>query len=703
MKAIHTTFRQIIQGTNQFIVPVFQRDYRWEEGQFEQLWHDITKSMHSAAGHFLGSIVYIDSGNSSPTYSRWLVIDGQQRLATLTVLVSALRDKIKKLEESGEQPSLTSGFLDDVCLKNPHHRGDDRYKLMLRRADSELLQSLIDGKGPELAKATTHGHVLEAYKFFQDKLGDNIIDLPSVFSSVASLRVVEVTLDRGIDDPQLVFESLNSTGVDLSQSDLVRNYLLMGLSEADQTRLYNNHWSKLKDVFRRAGSVPDTFLRDYVALKQGKSTQIRADDIYDEFKDFHRPTDTTETESLLADMVQFGWYYAAFLWPDRIDSKPLKYSMQQVHGEGIGSTHATLVMRLYDCYQRRLLSEADFIKALTLIKSYLIRRAVLRLQTRDYWGVFARTAFSVSDDAPLTSLQVALAQRGYRFPSDEDFKQGLQESEIYGLRICFHLLEQLENAMEEVKSPTENCSVEHIMPQSVDDVPEWKEMIGDDWEQVHKTWLHRLGNLTLVGYKANSSLSNRSFQDKKTMPGGFEQSPARLNYDVRAQERWAAMQIEERGRRLADRALRIWPHHGADEKLVRDSEVRQLRALAAQYDASSLKISFGVRELLEAIQTPIRELGDVIEVIEHRSVCCYDYSARFFAELLPMASYVRILIPVSIEDVHNPDGLARDTTEWKFLPNVRHRDCGVFFDIWWKEQIPAAIALVRQAFNLSEE
>ena len=700
MKAVDQSFGLIVNGNKQFVIPAFQRNYRWQRPQCFQLWNDILRGdTEGDKGHFLGPFVTVlESGAAA--FSRWMVIDGQQRLTTLTLLLTALRDHIRETSWVGEEP--TPQQIDAYFLKNEHERDGRHYKLVLRRHDNETLQLLVDGKDPSEAPAQAE-LLVDAYRYFRELLTSSDVSLERIYQGIADLRIVDVTLQRGIDNPQLVFESVNSTGVDLTQSDLIRNYLLMGLAEAEQTRLYNEYWSKLEDDFRRAGSVPDSFLRDYIALRQQSSTQLRSDEIYGEFKAYRHSQDGESTEALLANMVKFGRYYASFLWPDRISSKPLADAIRQVQGEGIGSTHAMLVVKLYDCYQRELMEETDFIRALTLVKSYLVRRAVLRCQTRSYWVVFARIALSVIEESPLTSLQVALASQSFRFPSDEEFKQAMQDSELYSLRICSHLLEQLENVGREVKSSTENCSIEHIMPQGIDAAPKWKEMIGDGWEQVHKTWLHRLGNLTLVGYRANSFLSNRPFEEKRTMDGGFEQSPDSLNYDVRNQKTWTASQMEERGCRLADRSVEIWPHHGADEDLVRQAEARRLQAVAAQKTSTTLEMPDPVRDLLSAMEESIRGVGDVIEAIENKSVCCYDYSARFFVELLPMAYYLRVLIPIDFGDVYDPEGLAGDVSAWKFLPNVNHRECGVFIDVHERQQVSAAAAMIRQAFNVRED
>ena len=554
MKAIDRSFREIIEGTKQFIIPVFQRDYSWEAEQCQRLWDDI---MHASkgdnGGHFLGSFVYAEESTGA-AFSSWLVIDGQQRLTTLTLLLLALRDHIQEVNWIGEDPTEdpTPEQINASFLKNERQTGDRSYKLALRRHDAETMRSLVDGKDPSEGERVSE-LIVDAYGYFKDLLNSSGVDPAKVYQGIARMNIVDVKLEPR-DNPQLVFESLNSTGVDLTLGDKVRNYLLMGLPEADQTRLYNDHWSKLENDFRRAGTVPDSFIRDFIALKQKSTTQTREDKVYDEFKQFWPSSDAESTGGLLGDMVRFARYYVSFLRPSLTHHKALLAPMTNVRSGGVGITHGMLIMRLYDCFERGLLTERDFIQALQLIKSYLLRRAVIGLQTRDYWSVFARMAHSVSEDSVFESFQVALARRSYnyRFPSDQEFTQAFQENSMYGLRICFHILERLENAGQPEKSPTSTYSIEHIMPQHIDNVPGWQKMLGDEWKAEHEIWLHRLGNLTLTAY--NPTYSNRPFATKKSMPGGFNESAVRLNQYVKDQERWTAKEMNRRGHLLAERA-----------------------------------------------------------------------------------------------------------------------------------------------------
>ena len=696
MQAINSPFVALVNGTKQFIIPAFQRDYSWTTEQCQQMWDDILRAGSSDDDHFIGSFVYI-AGNTAAVFSSWLVVDGQQRLTTLTLLLIALRDHIRETNWSGQEPTVAQ--IDAYFLTNQHESGDRRYKVALRRHDDATLKALVDGKSPSEIENSSE-LVVEAYSYFRERLKRPGVGPELVYRGVGRLNIVDVTLHRRIDDPQRVFESLNSTGVDLTQSDLIRNYLLMGLPEPEQTRMYEDYWSKVEALFREAGRTPDTFLRDYIALKQETSTQAREDRIYAEFRDFWRPSDIGGLERLLEDLVRFARYFVSFQRPDRIDSKQLATAMRQVRS--LGSAHAMLVMRLYQFYDEGVLTPDNFIRALNLISSYLVRRSVLGRQNRSYWEAFARITHSIRSEDPFGSFQVALARQNYKFPADEEFESALQESDLYGLRICWHILSQLENAGQKEPSPVHEYSVEHIMPQSIDDVQEWKSMLGGNWEEVHRKWLHRLGNLTLTAY--NSSYSNKPFKEKKSIEGGFEQSAVRLNGYVRRKTKWTASEMGERGRILARRALDIWPHHNADERLVLADELRALQERSAQSKPDSLRMSASVAELLYAIRDSIRGLGQSIEVVERNSLCFYDaQSAGFFVETLPMAGYVRILLPLDFEEIDDPEGMARDVTAWKFLPYVTHRDCGVFIDLWNQEAIPKAVALVRQAFNVVEE
>ena len=699
MKALDRQFTEIINGSKQFVIPVFQRDYSWTTVQCKQLWVDIMRSGGSATGgsHFMGSIVYADTGNAGAVFSRWMVIDGQQRLTTLILLLTALRDHVAETFWTGGDDSPTVANLDAYFLKNMQENGGRLYKLSLRRVDNATLQALIEGNRPSANEASER--VMDAYDWFRKALQD--CDPDVVYQGIGRLKIVDVTLDRKTDNPQLVFESLNSTGVDLSQSDLIRNYLLMELEESEQTRLYEKYWKRIEDIFRKANRTPDLFFRDYIALKMRTTSQARADQIYDAFKEFRGKTAAEfPLGDLLQDMTRFADYYVSLIGSASGQSKQIFEAIRNVRSLGT-TTHALLGMRLFDCYKGEAssLSDEEFVQALRLIESYIVRRGVLGLQSRDYWSIFARIALTIDDNKPLESLKVAFArQQHYQFPHDQEFSQKIQARDLYRDRsLCLHILTRLENDGQKEPSPVRDYSVEHIMPQKIADVLEWQQMLGENWEEIHQKWLHWLGNLTFTAY--NSTLSNRPFEEKKTV---FEQSAARLNQYVRKQAVWTEVQMQERGEMLAQRALEIWPHHQANEKLVREEAVRELREKAARQNSDSLSMSATVKELLHSVLVQVCELGDIIKVVENKSVCCY--APDFFVEILPMKHHVRLILPLVFDEVDVPQDIsAEDTTDWKFVPNRTHGECGMLVDVHQESQVAAAMPIVRQAFSMRDE
>ena len=287
---------------------------------------------------------------------------------------------------------------------------------------------------------------------------------------------------------------------------------------------------------------------------------------------------------------------------------------------------------------------------------------------------------------------MARLRGNYRFPNDEEFKRGLLEHDLYGLRVCKHMLDRLENAGHQEPSPVQDFSIEHIMPQEITDVPQWQEMLGEAWAEEHGAWLHRLGNLTLTAY--NSTYSNRPFQDKQVVEGGFRQSAVRLNQDVRDAAQWTRLEIRARGARLADRALTVWPHHEADAQSIQAAHIRDLRKRAEERSASDLEMNGTVREVLDGIRSRVRELADIIEVIEHKSIGCY--APDFFAELMPMRHSVRAILALEIGEVEIPDGLTvHDASTWKFVPNRVHTDSNLIME-FWDEATVAGLGLTHE-------
>ena len=544
MTAVDCPFANIINGASQFIIPVFQRDYSWTEAECDQLWRDILQIASDTTDreHFLGSVVYISTGNTAASFARWLLIDGQQRVTTLTLLLAALRDHIEQTGWSGTEDGPTARRIEAYFLKNVEEEGRRRPKLMLRRHDQATLQAILDGNEPPQDPSE---RIRDNYEWFCEQLAE--VDPELVYCGINRLRVVDVTLHRAQDDPQLIFESLNSTGMDLSQSDLIRNFILMRLPEAEQTRLYETYWSKIEGLFCGSYRTFDAFVRDYLALRSRATKQEKADKIYFAFRRAFGSigTEPERLDELLEDLLRFSCYHAAFSLGAHAAEplrEPLKLLCRLV------DVPAILIMRLFECHDVHGTLELDaFADAIKLIESYVFRRAICGEQTRGYWKVFANLAYQIDPDCPLKSLEVGLARQryAYRFPDDAEFHQALTDRDVYGKRVCFELLGRLENDGSKEPTDTSNYSIEHIMPQNENLSPEWVEMLGADWSDIQRQWLHRLGNLTLTGY--NSKYSDRPFAEKKTISGGFEESSVRLNKYIREQAQWTPAEMKARG------------------------------------------------------------------------------------------------------------------------------------------------------------
>jgi uncharacterized protein with ParB-like and HNH nuclease domain/predicted transport protein len=696
MKAIDRPFTKIIDGTTQFVIPVFQRDYNWTESECEQLWKDVVAITTDSSDrhHFLGSLVYVSTGDSSPGFTRWLLIDGQQRLTTLTLLLIALRDHINETNWQGSEDGPTPKRIDSYFLKNKEEEGDRQYKLMLRRHDQATLRALLNGEEPPQDLSE---RISDNYDFFREQLsGANPQD---VYRGIGRLVVVDVALDRGTDDPQQIFESLNSTGMDLSQSDLIRNFILMGLPEREQTRLYETYWSRIENLFRGSEKTFDTFIRDYMALRTKASKQEKADEIYFAFRRLFRSTvsESLSLDAFLEELLRFGRYHAAFsigLDAPKLLEAPLAQLRRLV------DVPAILIMRLFDCFDvHKTLVDQDFARSIALIESYVFRRAICGEQTRGYWQVFANLAYGIDSERAYESLSVGIACLGdtYRFPENDEFRKALEERDIYGKRVCFDLLDRLENSHSKEPTDTSEYSIEHIMPQNDKLSAQWREMLGNNWPEVQRTWLHRLGNLTLTGY--NSTYSDRPFEEKKKIPGGFEESSVRLNKFVREQAKWTSAEIERRGKELANQAIMIWPALVVDKALVDAAKRAEMLALAKRRDVGKVPMTSSARSLFELLRNKVLEIdSDIIELAEQKSVSYH--GPAFFLEVLPRKNRLILLLALEFNEVDDPTGFAKDTSERKFFVNAIYEG-GVNLSVRSHAEIDQASPMIRHARELA--
>jgi len=554
MEARDTDFLQLLDGRKQFSVPIFQRRYSWEKKHCEKLWDDVLRlgQNHENPSHFLGSIVYIEPRVSNVSGVRELhVIDGQQRLTTLTLLLVALS---RAIEEQGSDIGITSEELSDYYL-NVRRTDESRYKQLLTQHDKDtliqLLENRIDFDEPP---ADASLRLLENYHFFETKLKST--DLGTVYSGIQKLRIVDIALDRSHDNPQLIFESLNSTGLELSQADLIRNYVLMGQEPDFQSKLYNDHWLPMEQRFGDAYTEWfDWFVRDYLTLRRRQIPNINK--VYETFK-MHVPGHTAleQLEVTIAEIDRYSKHYVKFVLLQE-DDPDLRECLKDIDELEAGVARP-LLLEVYEDYMQRQIQKPELIEIFRLVESYVFRRAICGIPTNTLNRVFAGLMTRVDKSNYLKSLKVAFQQltSTRRYPSDSEFKEALFIKDVYNFSRRNYLLRKLENYNRREPISVADYTIEHVMPQNSDLSESWQQELGENWQEVQEKYLHTIGNLTLTGY--NSKLSDRPFKEKQCICGGFRDSPLRLNRSLAQTEQWNENNILARAKELAEKALKIW-------------------------------------------------------------------------------------------------------------------------------------------------
>ena len=696
MQAINRPFHEIVNGNTQFFIPVFQRDYSWEEEHCLKLWEDLLMSAQKEGnyGHFIGSIVYVDSRDTLAGFTRWMVIDGQQRFTTLTILLIALRDFIRKHGIKGNTYCPSADQIETDFLKNMYGSDEKKRKLLLRRTDDGTLAALIEGSPtPQVSSKK----ILEAYALFTELIETKESGI--IYQGIHSLNIVDVRLDTRYDDPQLVFESLNSTGVDLSQADLIRNFVLMRLTENDQTRVYENYWRKIENLFSANPSALDDFARDFLAIRTGTRVQTRSDQIYQDFKQWflENALNSGAVETLLSDMLRLAGYYSAFRLGTNVQGR-LGDALK--HVSRLAEAPAILITTLYQHYEdTSSLSESEFIEAIQVVESYLMRRAVCGFQTRGYWSVFAGISTRISANFSVEQLKTEFAKlsENVKFPSDEEFKDSLINNELYRLRVCRHILERLENADTRELSDTSEYSIEHVLPQNRKLSNEWKKMLGEDWQEIHDTFVHRLGNLTLTAY--NSTYSDRPFIEKKTIRGGFNESAVRLNRYIRDQDVWTKKEIVRRGLDLTSKCLDIWAPLNIDPSVIRQAQFEDLREQARLTNPEQVEMTNFAKELFNELRAHILGFGtgrDIVELTDKRTISYH--SPDFFLEIIPRKSHLTLILPLDYAEINDPHGIATDMNERKFVMYASN-DGGVVVTFETINDVYKIIPLIEQSLS----
>ena len=546
MKANDTQIRIFLEGTKQFIVPLFQRTYSWKKENIQKLWEDLEDTKNDKEStHFFGSFVTMPVPSSASGVSQYTIIDGQQRLVTICIFLATLRNRIIEINPKYEKKDE----INEVYLINKFHP-ENKYKVVPTEADRNIFFAILNEVNP----LVDGSHLIaETYRFFSNKLSaiNDLGELVSLKDTMLSkFSVVDIRLENE-DDPYLIFESLNAKGIPLTQADLVRNYLFMRLNPNKQQNVYDKIWFPMQENLQE--SLED-FIRHYLAMDGNVPNYNK---IYARFKEIADKKAKSEEDviDIMEELLNYSKYYYILLYPENESEEKLKRYFEKLDRLEV-TTSYPLLLKLYDDYANKKLSIDDFAECLQVIETYIVRRAVCGIPTNVLNKYFPTIYNSLDQTNVVHSLKNKLKSGtgARRMPDDDEFKQCLQERKLFGSRILQYLLEELERYNNKEVVNFEELQIEHIMPQTLTD--EWKKELGSVWELTYQKYLDTLGNLTLTGY--NPEYSNKLFIEKRDMKKGFKDSGLQLNRDLAKLEKWTEKEILDRAKELSRIGLEIW-------------------------------------------------------------------------------------------------------------------------------------------------
>jgi uncharacterized protein with ParB-like and HNH nuclease domain len=542
-----------------FIIPLYQRNYDWKEDNCEQLFQDLLKMHHSnRKSHFFGSIV---SSIQAGTEDRF-IIDGQQRITTVSLLLIAMVNAFKV----GDIQATDCKLVDKIFkryLVDEYQEDERKVKLKPIKKDMDAFDALLYKPKEQYLKGS---NVTRNYEFFYDKIVKSGLTMDELFETIKKLEVINIKLDED-DDPQLIFESLNSTGLDLSEADKIRNYLLMSLAPAEQDDLYTRYWNPIEESTKYD---PSSFVRDYLTMKQGKIGRI--DKIYFIFKEYAENERIGRAE-LLEEMHHYAKIYSQI---DNANMGTEKINRKLNQVRTLDSTVAyPFYMAFFDYAEKNGLSDEEKYRVLDIVEAYWARRIICNLPSNALNKVFATLHRDVLNNMnkavegtnpTYTEVLIYLLLKKGRssvFPKDDEVKEDFATRQVYKMpaNLRMFILERMENrdskeCHDVVKQLTEKTiSIEHIMPQTLSD--KWKDALGEEWERIHQQYLHTMANLTLTGY--NSQYSNLAFLEKRDMEKGFNDSAFRLNNYVKSCDQWTEVEMKQRQHDLLEVFMRLWP------------------------------------------------------------------------------------------------------------------------------------------------
>ncbi|MEI7452512.1 MAG: DUF262 and DUF1524 domain-containing protein [Candidatus Falkowbacteria bacterium] len=683
MKANEVQFVSFLSNNQQFVIPIYQRTYSWGISHCHQLWEDILKVIRNdISAHFIGSIVYVSDGlytvAETPSY---LVIDGQQRLTTLSLLFLAM----KKVLSTKNDFTVNERQISTQFLINEFAPENKKNKLCLTQSDKVVFEKILNNQ--RLDEGDTKSKVWQNYDFFLEQINKSNINIDDLYGGIRRLIIVNIILDRNNDNPQLIFESLNSTGLDLSQSDLIRNYILMGLESDLQNQIYNSYWLPMEKIFKQSQNEKkfDYFMRAYLTLKMKAIPKL--EEVYATFKQYSYKKDI---EEITSDVFKFFEYYSNIELNCEPD-KDIKKIFTDIQTLRVDVSHPFLLC-VYNDYKDNIINKDEFTQILKLIESYVFRRAVCGVPTSSLNKTFASLYSEITKENYVESLQAVLMLKDSyrRFPKDIEFKNEIINKDIYHFRSSLYLLFKIENKLNHNRTELDikRLSIEHIMPQELTRI--WIDDLGDDFKRVHEQYLHKLGNLTLTGF--NQEMSNKSFKEKKR--DGFENSGVFMNKELLELDKWDEEKIVKRAEKLSNLITSIWESPKlSDEVVFKYKKVVEKEDIDYSVDDYE-HLKGDMLDLFNKLRNEIINLDSSLVREEFKKLYIAYKVNTNFVDIVPQAKRLRLSLNMSFRDINDPRGLCRDVS------NVgRWGNGDVEVGLSNINDILYVIGLIRQAFD----
>lgn len=574
---------EFLNGSIQFKIPLYQRHYAWDKKECNDLFNDLkTLYGNQKRQHFIGMIVRTleETKNGGLIVSN--VIDGQQRLITITLLIVALRDFLRenKKLKIGLKPDSFEQFLfnriiedEDINLK---------YKIFPNEYDRKFLFDKVDNANDRKSKIefNTDSKIESNYSFFYDLVSRERLYLKDLYNSINRLCLVDVLIGKE-DDPQGIFESLNSKGKNIEDSERIKNYILMGLESNEQEYIYKNYWSKIESSLKHDNKYLNEFFRDFLIMKYKKI--INTESVYVFFKnqktefEQNHETEFKNIREFCEDILDYATWYShiSYCNSENDELNELYMALNQIKI----TTHYSFLLQIHhDCFRKKIISLDDMKKIINLLISYLIRSKICRVPSRGKNFLFITLLNRINKDDYVNSIIAYFIfhhGHGGPFPSDEIFLQAFLETNVYhGVKnLTGYVLQTINNFSNEnaqIKYSDKKIdgfyTIEHIMPQDIHKDSEWIQELGENWREIHSKYCNTIGNLTLIShnYQANS----KSFETKLNMKDGLRDSQLEINNYINNQISWGEKQIIDRAKKLAEKAKNIWQYpYMSDDRL----------------------------------------------------------------------------------------------------------------------------------------